>query len=346
MCIRDRLIELAKLANIEGDGEEVIAAEWGGSLMKAALEKFRSEEWRSKQQEANKKVKAEAASRDGGLSLVPKVIPYNDKNEPQADVETYVYTPERPRTETIPWGPWLESVVAGAAGDEALGRHVFQHTCMWSHFHLATCVAKSMEFPYPITLQKLKGNITALATEDISPGCLVIPVFCMRDSSYFTPASKACRDSEEVSGRVKWKQPVDESDVREVEVKIDCQPERRQPGDPSFRGDNWTDCHPFWHIRRSNCVGEFNSAVVEVAIKVITSSPLKELKTDLYHSSPGLLEFEVTVPCIVNTAKIAGGAEIVLRWENKPAYKTLWQKRKRDRRTACGSPMHKKRKKR
>ena len=87
--------------------------------MKAALDKFHSEEWRSTQQEASKKVKAEAASRDGGLSLVPKVIPYNDKNEPQAAVETFVYTPERPRTETIPWGPWLESVVAGAAGDEA-----------------------------------------------------------------------------------------------------------------------------------------------------------------------------------------------------------------------------------
>ena len=76
-------------------------------------------------------------------------------------------------------------------------------------------------------------------------------------------------------------------------------------------------------------MGEFNSAVVEVAIKVITSSHMKELKTDLYHSSPGLLECEVTVPCIVNTAKIAGGAEIVLRWENAGAYKTRSrQKRK------------------
>ena len=56
---------------------------------------------------------------------------------------------------------------------------------------------------------------------------------------------------------------------------------------------------------------------------------MEELKTDLYHSSPGLLEFEVTVPCIVNTAKIAGGAEIVLRWENPGAYETrILKKRK------------------
>ena len=136
--------------------------------------------------------------------------------------------------------------------------------------------------------------------------------------------------------------------MREVEVNIGCQPERRKPapshpfriygrgvirrhplqGGPDYTDHN-SDCHPFWHIRRSNCVGEFNSAVVEVATKISTSSPMKELKIDLYHSSSGLLEFEVTVPCIVNTAKIAGGAEIVLRWENKPAYKTrIRQKRK------------------
>ena len=264
----------------------------------------------------------------------------------------YKRQPERPKTEIIPWGQWLESVVTETVRDEGIAKHVFQHTCVWARTHLATCLANCSGVPYPIALQRFgceTGPIKAFATEDISPACLVIPVFCTHDSSYLTPASTACRVSEGVSGSVKWKQPVDESDVREVGVKIDCQPERRQPAAkdktkaPYYDGN--TDCHPFRHIRRSNCVGEFNSAVVEVAIKVITSSPMKELKTDLYHSSPGLLEFEVTVPCIVNTARIAGGAEIVLRWENKPAYKTLWQKRKRDRRTACGSPMHKKRNK-
>ena len=62
-------------------------------------------------------------------------------------------------------------------------------------------------------------------------------------------------------------------------------------------------------------MGEFKSAVVGVEIKVITSSPMKELETDSYHPSAGLLDFEITVPCIVNTDKIAGGAEIVLKWE-------------------------------
>ena len=210
---------------------------------------------------------------------------------------------------------------------------------------MATGLANGSGFAYPIALHTSVVNrqgMTALATEDISPGCLFIPVFCMHDSSYLTPASTACRVSEGVSGSVKWKQPVDESDVREVEVEIYCQPERRLQGYLGYYRtspvchDHWTDCHP----RRSNREGEFNSAVVEVAIKVIISSPLKELKTDLYHSSPGLLEFEVTVPCIVNTAKVAGGAEIVLRWEKKAA------KKKQGRFNPCGSPICKKTEKR
>ena len=41
--------------------------------------------------------KAAAANKDGGVALVHKVIEYDEKNEPQADVETIVYTPERPK---------------------------------------------------------------------------------------------------------------------------------------------------------------------------------------------------------------------------------------------------------
>ena len=44
---------------------------------------------------------------------------------------------------------------------------------------------------------------------------------------------------------------------------------------------------------------------------------MKELKTGDYRPTTGVRDFEVKVPCIVNTAKIAGGAEIVLKWEKK-----------------------------
>ena len=93
--------------------------------------------------------------------------------------------------------------------------------------------------------------------------------------------------------------------------------------------DHTTDCHPFWHIRRSNCVGEFNSAVVQIVFNVITSTHMKVLTLNAgsYHPPSEFSEFEVTVPCIVNTAKIAGGAEIVVKcYEDENMYR---DKRKR-----------------
>ena len=81
--------------------------------------------------------------------------------------------------------------------------------------------------------------------------------------------------------------------------------------------DHNTDCHPFWHIRRSNCVGEFNSELVAVEIKVISSSSMKELATDGMTPTACVSDFTVTVPCIRNTADIAPGTEIVLLWEKK-----------------------------
>ena len=131
--IAGKLIELAKLANIDGEGEEVIEMNWGGRLMTAALEKFRSEEWRSQQQEASNKVNAAAANKDGGVALVPKVIEYNEKNEPQADVETIVCTPERPKTEIIPWG-----AVAGIHGNGDCSRRGARKTCISAYLHVGS----------------------------------------------------------------------------------------------------------------------------------------------------------------------------------------------------------------
>ena len=230
--------------------------------------------------------------------------------------------------EIIPWERWLESVATETLRDERFGRHVFQQTCMWAHSHVATGSANAIGFTYPIALRKYKGAVTALATEDILQGCLVIPVFCMRDSSYLSPDMNAVhvRSNHEVKGLVKWKQPVDEASGRDVVVTICCQPERKQPiakenkGPPCY--DHNTDCHPFWHIRRSMCVGEFNSAIVGVEVKVIVSSPMKELKTDDYQPESGCCDTAVTVPCIVNTEKIASGKEIVLKWDKDDGNRT------------------------
>ena len=74
-----------------------------------------------------------------------------------------------------------------------------------------------------------------------------------------------------------------------------------------------SDCHPFWHIRRSNCVGGFEPAVVEIEIEIISSTFMKEVKIDGNSPLSCVSDFTVTVPCISNTEDIAAGAEIVLK---------------------------------
>ena len=75
--------------------------------------------------------------------------------------------------------------------------------------------------PPVCALQTCKGNVTALASEEIIKGCLAIPVFCIRDNSHLTPgcSNKLSRGHHEVIGRIKWKVPGDDI-VRGVEREI------------------------------------------------------------------------------------------------------------------------------
>ena len=111
--------------------------------------------------------------------------------------------------------------------------------------------------------------------------------------------------------------------MRDVEIELGCQPERRQPRQKDKKKtpdyDLTTDCHPFWYIRRSYCVCEFNSAVVYITTKHVTYAPMTESIFDSYHhkqSQAGIVDFEIKIPCIVNTAEITCGTEIVLRRDN------------------------------
>ena len=71
--IASKLAVLEKLVDIDGEVEKAIV-DSGVALMKDGLRRFRSEEWRSQQQEASNKVQAAAANKYGGVALVPKVI--------------------------------------------------------------------------------------------------------------------------------------------------------------------------------------------------------------------------------------------------------------------------------
>ena len=167
-----------------------------------------------------------------------------------------------------------------------------------------------------------KWTVVVKAIEDIDRECLVIPVFYRRGFGCLRPRafSNDARWKREVTGRVQWKETGVDPHDRGVEVLIHCQPERKLPAGTRLKDSDYDlsmDCHPFWHIRRSNTVGEFNCEIVTVEMKDIGSSTMKELQTDWITPLSCIVDFTIKIPCIRNTEEIAPGAEIVLKWETK-----------------------------
>ena len=162
-------------------------------------------------------------------------------------------------------------------------------------------------------------------------GLLVIPVFCMRESSFLYDP-KDTRAHDDVVGRVMWEEEAEEGGKTQVEKEIWCQPERRQPKakdkQKAVDYDQNCDCHPFWHIRRSDKVGEHNSAVVEVKVTMINTAIQKECATEGNNPSSAVSNFTVGVPCIKNEVDIKAGSEIVLYCGTKPSTKPGTAKRK------------------
>ena len=193
--------------------------------------------------------------------------------------------------------------------------------------------------PYPIVLSKTNNEFKAVAMEDIPEGHLVIPVFCMRESSFLYDPT-ATRTHDDVVGRVMWEEQGwngMRADGREhgrgqIVKEIYCQPERRQPKakdkQKAVDYDKNCDCHPFWHIRRSDKVGEHNSAVVEVKVTMINTATQKECATEGNNPSSAVSNFTVGVPCIKNEVDIKAGSEIVLYCGTKPSTKPGTAKRK------------------
>ena len=252
-----------------------------------------------------------------------------DRNKPQAALETIPKREAQSNVEPIPWRDWLGQYLQNAYLDNAMAKGAFQHACMWVHTHQAWILTYNLATgeeidihtgsPYPVSMQKDQGVIKVVAEQPMAKGRLAIPVFCMRGSNYIAlPCdSRHRRAYHEVIGKVKYAGD-------EVEIQIACQPERRQPAardnmkDSDY--DDSTDCHPFWHIRRSNVVGEFNSAVKDVLVTMIGSAPNEELK--IGENTPKALSkkaVEIWVPFIVNTEDIASAGEIVLKLEKAKA---------------------------
>ena len=118
-----KLIGLAELGDICGEGEETIDVSWGGALMRIALEKFRSPEWRSKQRvNALYQKAADAAKTDGAAALVPNVIPFNGESEPHFSNSVQLLSNPRdrwwiPHIGTRGWNPSNRLVETSASQD-------------------------------------------------------------------------------------------------------------------------------------------------------------------------------------------------------------------------------------
>ena len=178
-------------------------------------------------------------------------------------------------------------------------------------------------------MQKTEKGFQAIAREDIPERVLVIPVFCMRESSMLNDP-RSTRAHDDVVGRVMWEEEAEQGGKTQVEKEIWCQPERRQPKAKDKQTaadlDQKCDCHPFWYIRRSAKVGEHNSAVADLKVTMINTVLKKEFEHEGEKPTAAVSNFTVIVPCITNEVEIKAGKEIVLYCPPKPAPKAAKRK--------------------
>ena len=82
------------------------------------------------------------------------------------------------------------------------------------------------------------------------------------------------------------------------------------------------DCHPFWHIRRSNVAGEFNCELHEVSTRVVHTLTFKEVNVLNAGVKAGAQSYLVKIPCSVDTKRICAADEVVLKWHKEPTKRT------------------------
>ena len=251
--IATKLLELAKLADIYGEAENIITASWGGDLMKTALQKFRSPRLRVKHGVESRKATAAEAFEYGCCAPVHTVIENDEHNQPQTDVARVSIPTELEEVYQIPWAERLSAYLKADGHDESFGVTVFENAVQWLHrmalvVNLATKAPITTDRPYPIAMQRMGGCcVVVKAMEDIDRECLVIPVFVSRNRLRSKLGKKIVRSNMEVAGIVEWRDGPDDRDVR---VLIPCQPEPNcsscRTGFRDFGDDQYPGCvHPF-----------------------------------------------------------------------------------------------------
>ena len=100
---------------------------------------------------------------------------------------------------------------------------------------------------------------------------------------------------------------------RQVSIQLSVQPVARLPPSDNANIDHTARCHPFWHVRRSATVGEFNCDIKGITVKHIVSTDMEELKEVGVKAEPGISSLEALVLCIVNIDKVAANGEVILK---------------------------------
>ena len=108
---------------------------------------------------------------------------------------------------------------------------------------------------------------------------------------------------------------VEEPDTQE-NMTLYIQPELSLPKNSEWTGRE--EVHPFWLTRRvstkdSKDVEKANCDIVDTEIIMVLSSEFKGLRTANVSVIPVTTQVKVTVPCIVNNAKIFQSHEVILK---------------------------------
>ena len=281
----DKMVELAEVARISADAEDICTVTWGGDVMKVAVEMFRDPVWRQHYSTRSEYGLARKR-RKIDIPLTTELHELDDKGKQQTELVTVSAIPLNAwkRSNLFKYGHFLDN-------DAHLARFVFEQACRWVHDDIRVWDA-------PIELRRTsKGHFKAIAASDIAPWCLKIPVFCDHVEKYLLPNSRFNRPKYEVKGSVSW------TDAGQHKtINISCVAERK-----------CLSLYPFWHIRRSGMSGECNCELGRVLHK--TTMPCHDDEFELAIYSVHSDAFVARIPCIANPRAIKCGTEIVLTWD-------------------------------
>ena len=309
-----------KVLEIRGRGEDFSALPGDTALMKMVHDLLRNPS----------EVTQCAPSVVTKQPLVPKVIEMDDDGKPITQHETVSLKAPTPLVETIPWRTWAEKKTIPNEAEKA---KMFVMLCVgWMHDH-ATCIAhQDTGHSMPIVLVRKGKAIEAKATRTLEIGELVVPLFFSKQSSMHCKSDGGTVHPNAARLEVSWTVTVSDAELEAgmeektwiARIPVYVQPELKLP-DKTKDGLAWkvdAAVHPYWFIQRNdgNDV-EANADVVYQDVTHVFACSFRPLSSDAVKLSPAAETYVVSVPCIVNTKKIAMGQEVILKGQPKSTKK-------------------------